>query len=94
MELASSDASGVEGNDPTYQPSMTPDGRYMAFYSEAANLAPATTGYNEQVFRKELFAEGESATVPTMNEWGIIILVLLMVGMALGAIRRQRVKIG
>jgi len=52
--LASSDASGAESNDDSRQCCMTPDGRYMTFYSDATNLDPAVTGWVDQVFRKEL----------------------------------------
>jgi Tol biopolymer transport system component len=62
--LTSADAAGAQGNNISSYPSMTPEGRYVAFQSGATNLiAPATTG--QQVFRKELaapyffyFAEG------------------------------------
>ena len=51
--LVSSDSSGVEGNDHSGAPCMSPDGKYVAFSTQATNLVPGgTTGY--QVFRKDL----------------------------------------
>jgi len=51
--LVSSDSSGILGNDHSGSPCMSPDGKYVAFSSQATNLVPGgTTGY--QVFRKGL----------------------------------------
>jgi hypothetical protein len=65
VALCSADSSGVQGNGMSNWPSMTPDGKYVAFDSYATKLLvdPLTTG--RQVFRKEMlipttfyFAEG------------------------------------
>jgi Tol biopolymer transport system component len=57
IRLASSDAAGTRGNALSTEASITADGRYVAFTSQATNLVtPATMGY--QVFRKDL-ATGE-----------------------------------
>jgi len=62
--LASANAAGAQGNNASTFPSITPDGRYVAFQSQATNLVTPATA-NLQVFRKELdapyyfyFAEG------------------------------------
>jgi len=64
IQLASADAAGAEGDNNSQYPSMTPDGRYISFDSNATNLLASPTT-NQQVFRKELdapyyfyFAEG------------------------------------
>ncbi|OFW67098.1 MAG: hypothetical protein A2V52_05270 [Actinobacteria bacterium RBG_19FT_COMBO_54_7] len=62
--LASANTAGTQANNTAQHPSISPDGRYVAFHSNATNLvAPATTG--NQIFRKEMaapyyfyFAEG------------------------------------
>jgi len=63
MALVSSDYSGVEADDWSYQPAMAPEGDYVAFGSTATNLVSGVSG--EQVFRKDYttpstfyFAEG------------------------------------
>lgn len=59
--LVSSDSSGILGNDHSGSPCMSPDGRFVAFSSQATNLVPGgTSGY--QVFRKDLDS-GEVALV-------------------------------
>ncbi len=64
VALASSNAAREEGDAGSAAPSMTPDGRFVAFESHADNLV-TTPVSKEQVFRKELeapttffFAEG------------------------------------
>ncbi|MGA2160033.1 MAG: choice-of-anchor U domain-containing protein [Dehalococcoidia bacterium] len=53
--LVSENISGSQGNGDSYNPSITADGRYVAFDSYATNLvAPATTGGNSQVFIRNL----------------------------------------
>ena len=57
VALVSCDSAGIQGNSGSYAPAVSPDGRYVAFHSDATNLVtPATTG--RQVFRKDL-ATGE-----------------------------------
>lgn len=44
VSLCSSDSAGIEGDDWSYYPAVTPDGRYVAFHSDATNLVdPPTT---------------------------------------------------
>jgi Tol biopolymer transport system component len=49
-ELISVDSSGVQGNDWSYDPSISADGRYVAFWSMATNLVPGDTNGNRDVF--------------------------------------------
>jgi len=53
IELCSSNAAGVQGNASSYSPCITPNGRYVAFDTDATDLFPAPTA-NAQVCRKEL----------------------------------------
>jgi Tol biopolymer transport system component len=43
VERVSVDSEGAEGNDSSGGPSITPDGRYVAFSSSASNLVPGDT---------------------------------------------------
>ncbi|MBE5315051.1 MAG: PD40 domain-containing protein [Xanthomonadales bacterium] len=52
--LASSDASGAPGNGHSEQPALSPDGRYVAFVSDASNLVPGDTNGVRDVFVKDL----------------------------------------
>lgn len=52
--LASSDARGAPGNGPSEQPALSPDGRYVAFVSDASNLVPGDTNGVRDVFIKDL----------------------------------------
>jgi Tol biopolymer transport system component len=44
------DSSGVQGNDGSYHPSISADGRYVAFYSYASNLVSGDTNGKRDVF--------------------------------------------
>jgi hypothetical protein len=45
---------GAEANSSSYQPVITPDGRYVVFVSSATNLVPGLTGnVGEQVYRHD-----------------------------------------
>src|SRR5207244_877862 len=45
---------GSEANGPSYEPAMTPDGRFIAFTSEASNLVPGDTNGTNDVFVRDL----------------------------------------
>lgn len=49
----STDAQGLEGNGDSYQPTITPNGRYVVFYSYASNLV-ADNNKTSDIFRKDL----------------------------------------
>ena len=48
---ASVDSSGDQGNDDSFFPSISDDGRFVAFYSAATNLASECTNGNSHIFR-------------------------------------------
>ena len=50
VEMVSVDNSGVQGNDESYDPSISSDGRYVAFHSEATNLVTEDTNGRYDVF--------------------------------------------
>src|SRR5215207_7144038 len=54
--LVSVSSSGEQGNLDSYQPSMSADGRYVAFASAAENLAPNDTNAACDVFVRDLQA--------------------------------------
>ncbi|PKN62225.1 MAG: hypothetical protein CVU57_25645, partial [Deltaproteobacteria bacterium HGW-Deltaproteobacteria-15] len=47
------DSDGSEGNKPSYDPSISADGRYVVFYSVASNLVPGDTNGFPDVFVHE-----------------------------------------
>ncbi len=47
---------GTDTNDASFSPSMTPDGRYVAFYSVASNLVPGDTNGRPDVFVRDTLA--------------------------------------
>jgi Tol biopolymer transport system component len=49
-ERASVSSSGERANQPCISPSMSADGRYVAFMSQANNLVPGDSGWTEDVF--------------------------------------------
>ena len=53
VKLVSCDSSGIEGDGSTFYPSISADGRYVAFSSTSTNLIGVVTS-NSQVFRKDL----------------------------------------
>jgi Tol biopolymer transport system component len=54
VALASADASGNEGNGFSVEPSLSANGRFVAFQSFASNLAPGDTDADVDVFLKDL----------------------------------------
>jgi len=58
------DANGVQGDDDSYQPSITPDGRFVTFCSVATNLVPGDVNDFQDVFvRGRLTGTAEIASV-------------------------------
>jgi Tol biopolymer transport system component len=51
--IVSVNSSGVAGNLSSSQPSVTPDGRYVAFVSKAVNLSGVPTNAKAQVYRRD-----------------------------------------
>jgi Tol biopolymer transport system component len=56
-ERVSVDSSGAEADDDSYQPKMTPDGRYVVFMSEATNLVPGDTNGARDIFVRDRLAD-------------------------------------
>lgn len=50
IELVSKNSSGVAGNNPSYGPSLSDDGRFVAFHSWASNLVIGDTNGTPDVF--------------------------------------------
>ena len=51
---ASTDSAGVEGNGLSFWPTLTADGRYVAFYSYASNLVTGDSNGHRDVFIKDM----------------------------------------
>src|SRR5439155_1190150 len=49
-ERVSVDSAGTQGNSESFLPSISADGRFVAFYSDATNLVPGDTNGFEDVF--------------------------------------------
>jgi len=60
----STDSSGLQVNDDSTYPSLSPDGRYVAFQSDATNLVAGDTNGRTDVFRKDI-QTGETIRVST-----------------------------
>jgi Tol biopolymer transport system component len=52
-ERVSVTTSGTEANDYSYEPSISADGRYVAFYSYATNLVPGDTNGEYDIFERD-----------------------------------------
>ena len=46
-------SSGVQGNDNSYRPVISADGRFVAFFSDATNLVPGDTNGSRDVFLRD-----------------------------------------
>jgi Tol biopolymer transport system component len=53
LECVSVASTGAPANGPTFYPSISADGRYVAFTSDARNLVPGDTNRVPDVFRKD-----------------------------------------
>ena len=54
LRLASTDSAGTKADRAAAYPSLSPDGRYLAFSSDATNLGLPTAPLVHQVYRKDL----------------------------------------
>lgn len=54
-ELISISSSGIQSDSNSYDPSLTPDGRYVAFLSTATNLVPNDTNNLADVFIRDRY---------------------------------------
>ncbi len=70
-ERVSVDSNGLEANGGSFQPSISADGRFVAFFSEAWNLVPGDTNGELDVFvRDRLLGTTERASVSTTGAEG------------------------
>ena len=70
-ELVSLAGNGAVGDDSSFTPSMTPDGRYVVFTSSATNLVPGDTNAVDDVFvRDRLAGTTERVSVGTGGSEG------------------------
>lgn len=54
MRIGSTSASGANGNDVSFKPALSDNGRYLAFGSDSTNLVPGDTNAAADVFVKDL----------------------------------------
>ena len=62
--LCATDSAGVQGNNYSNYPCVSPDGRYVAFEAESSNLVTGDTNGNSDIFRKD-FVTGETVRCST-----------------------------
>ncbi len=67
LVLVSTSDDGVKGNGRSFQPSISGDGRRVAFYSESTNLDPADTDTEADVYVKDL-ATGDIVLASTSED--------------------------
>ena len=65
-ELVSISSEGVKGNGSSFSPSMSADGRYVAFESNADNLVNGDTNNTTDVFVRDLVS-GTTTRVPILS---------------------------
>jgi von Willebrand factor type D domain/WD40-like Beta Propeller Repeat len=53
ISLVSTNTQGVKGNGASYRPSVSINGRYVAFVSEATNLSPQDTNADADIYLKD-----------------------------------------
>src|SRR4028119_292088 len=53
ITLVSVDSAGNQGNSDSYTPSVSADGRFVAFSSDASNLVPGDTNNNNDIFVRD-----------------------------------------
>ena len=73
ITLVSTDASGTQGNSDSYSPSISADGRYVAFISSASNLVPGDTNGTYDIFVKDVITGAiavGSNRHETLPQWG------------------------
>ena len=83
-KLVSVNNAGVQGNDYSLSPSISADGRFIAFMSNASNLLADDTNGAEDIFvyGSSIRAAGTDS-IPTMSASLLITLIGLVGGMAL-----------
>ncbi len=69
-ELISQSTAGLEGNDNSDNPQITPDGARVVFQSNSTNLAPDTTGNIPDIFVRDRTGPGTTSLV-SIGETGL-----------------------
>ncbi len=69
------DSTGNQGKFISYEPSISADGRYVAFESSADNLVTGHTIGSSDVFVRDLLGVGSSSAtpIPNLGQWGLIL---------------------
>ncbi len=90
-ERVSVETGGSQGDGHCYDPSISSDGRYVAFSSYATNLVTGDTNGCLDVFVTTLVTTEAvvTSTVPTLNEWGMIIFMLFAGIISIYCFKRQ-----
>jgi Tol biopolymer transport system component len=78
--VASTDRIQRAGNRPSENPSMSPDGRFVAFSSAASDLVPGDVGAVSDVFIKDVRLITVDATSPTSVARGATDVVVTITG--------------
>lgn len=69
LRLISTSSGGVKADAPSYDPSISADGRRVGFSTEAANLVPGDNNVNYDIFVKDI-ATG-TTTIASVNREGV-----------------------
>jgi|GEM_PF-411240 len=56
LQLVSKNINGIPGNGSAFEPAVSADGRYVAFYSDSSDLVPNDNNQNGDVFVRDLLA--------------------------------------
>ncbi len=65
--LVSTDSENTQGNNDSFAPRITPDGRFVAFESFASNLTPGQDGPREDIFVRDLRRGGTAVMTVTSD---------------------------
>ena len=69
IELVSRDSNGVQANDASGLPSLSRDGRYVVFESQATNLVPGDTNFATDVFLRDL--QSDTTELVSLDSAGV-----------------------
>jgi Tol biopolymer transport system component len=65
IDIASVATDGTQGNKDSFHPSMSPDGRFIAFESRAFNLAPGATGGHSEIYVRDTCFGVSASCIPS-----------------------------
>lgn len=85
IERVSVSGTGAQGNGPSDHQSISADGRFVAFSSQASNLVAGDANGFQDIFLRDrtlgttiLVTTVCSMSVPTLPQWGLLILAILL----------------